>query len=206
MPKALSTALIQEKNSLGSASPWLVMLDITLPSGAAARYVRNNEDVVFQGHTYLAANFEADATEEDIKGNIPQFSLKVADFNQSLQAYLQAEGGGIGSRVVIRFVSAAHLSEDYTDLECGFEVMSTRTEGYAIVFSLGIPSPLRRRFPLYRTRGAFCNWVRWYKGPECGYSGSLATCTGTLDDCRAHGNSRRFGGQPGLTGGGFRVA
>ena len=37
-----------------------------------------------------------------------------------------------------------------------------------------------------------------YKGLRCGYNGSKKTCDHTLTDCRAHGNSKRFGGFVGI--------
>jgi len=44
-----------------------------------------------------------------------------------------------------------------------------------------------------------CQWI--YKGPECGYTGSLPACLKTLDDCKAHFGSNAalpFGGFPGV--------
>jgi phage-related protein len=98
------------------------------------------------------------------------------------------------------------MGENYSELEVALEVLATACKAGVITFTLGIASPFRRRFPLLKTRGDFCNWVRWYKGAECKYSGPIATCKGTLADCRAHGNSVNFGGQPGLGKGGMKIA
>ena len=210
MAKNLSTVLKQEKNSLGSANPWLILLDITLPDTTVIRLTRNNEDITFQSNIYTAANFEIDATEEDSKGVIPSVTLRVCDMMQSLETYLQAQKGATGSTVLFRVVNAGHLAEDYADLELQLEFITTKSKAGWIAFNLGIPSPFRKRLPMYKTRGNFCNWVRGYNASprwaECGYAGGLTTCKGTLEDCRLHADSHRFGGQPGLTGGGLRVA
>lgn len=210
MPKAISTVLKQEKNDIGSVNPWLITLDITLKDSTILYFVRNNENITFQTHEYIAANFEIDAAEEDAKGTIPTVSLRVCDMQQVLEPYLQAQEGATGSKVTIRVINAAYLAEDYADLELSLEVLTTKSKAGWVTFNLGVPSPFRKRFPLYRTRGNFCNWVRGYNASprwaECGYSGPLTTCRGTLEDCRAHNNSKRFGGQPGLTGGGLKIA
>ena len=206
MPKSLSTTLVQEKNALGSANPWLLLLDITLPNASKLYLCKNNENITFDGNVYVAANFDIDATEEDAKGAIPQVALKVVDMTQALEPYMQTLGGCIGSTVIIRLVNAGYLEENYSELELSLEVMSSASKAGWVSFTLGIASPFRKRFPLLRARGDFCNWVRWYKGAECAYAGALPTCNGTLEDCRAHNNSRRFGGQPGLGKGGLRVA
>lgn len=210
MPRQLSQVIREEKNELGSANPWLITLDITLPDSTILHIVRNNENITFNSNVYTAANFEIDATEEDSKGVLPAVSIRIADMLQSLEAYLQAQNGCTGSKVIIRVVNSAYLSENYSDLELALEVITAKSKGGYVIFNLGIPSPLRKRIPRYKTRGNFCNWVKGYnespRWPECGYTGDLPTCNGTLEDCRTHNNSKRFGGQPGLNGKGLRIA
>ena len=40
-----------------------------------------------------------------------------------------------------------------------------------------------------------------FKGDQCGYKGTDGKCKKTLADCRAKGNSERFGGFLGIAGG-----
>lgn len=205
MPKNVSTNLKREKNRLDSTGAWLLTIDLTLPDATTRYLVRNNEDIVFQGQTYAKANFQVEGVQEDAKGAISQVQLRVADITQALEYDLQAQGGGLGSTVLLRVINTAYLAENYADLELSLEVMRCTSKAGWITWTLSIPNPYRKRFPLLKTRGDYCNWVRWYKGAECGYTGALATCKGTLEDCRAHNNSARFGGQPGLVGG-LRIA
>lgn len=44
-----------------------------------------------------------------------------------------------------------------------------------------------------RNQSSSCPWS--YKGPECGYAGSLATCDKSFDDCLAHGMQDNYGGE-----------
>ncbi|WP_298434597.1 DUF1833 family protein [Geobacter sp.] len=204
--KSISSTLTIEKNRIATENPWLVLLDITLTDGVTKfSLVANTEDIQFQGRTYTAMPFNLIPPKESSKGEIPTVTLEVCNVTRVIQGYLEALDGAIGSGVVMRIVNAAYLAEDYAELEMEFEVLAAKCNAQWVSFTLGAPSPLQKRFPLYRYIAMHCKWVQDYKGAECKYSGPLPDCKGTLDDCRAHGNSRRFGGEPGLSGGGVRL-
>ena len=97
-----------------------------------------------------------------------------------------------------------HGGYDYADLEMTFDILATQADALWVTFTLGAPNPLRARFPQYRYLADHCRWT--FKSVECAYSGPSTTCKRTLDYCRQLGNSRRFGGFPGLSGGGVRLA
>lgn len=202
--KNLSTALILEKNRLATPNPWLLLLDIRLPDDTLLYICRNTEDVVFQTRTYTAFPFEIEPTRESSKGEIPTITLRVSNVTQVFQAYLEAQEGAIGSVVTLRVVNAAHLAEDYAELTMSFDVLAAVSDARWITFTLGAPNPLRASFPQYRYLAGHCRWR--FKSPECGYAGASETCKRTLDYCRQLANSPRFGGFPGLAGGGVRLA
>ena len=201
--KSISSALAIEKNKLATPNPWLVLLDITLTDSTCFFLVNNTEDVTFNGQVYTACPLDIQPPKESSKGEIPSAQLRISNATRVLQGYLEALTGGIGSSVLLRIVNAGLLEENYSDLEMTFYVLSCVCNAQWVTFNLGAPSPLRKRFPLYRYIASHCNWQ--YRGAECGYNGAIADCTRTLDDCRNHGNSARFGGFPGLQGGGLRI-
>jgi phage-related protein len=204
--KQLSDALIAEKNALSTANPWLVLVDITIPGvSGTIRLVNNTEDISFAGQVYTAANFILEPPKFSSKGDIPSVTLKVCNVAQTMEPYMEEYSGGIGSTVTVRVVNAGLLNENYSELEMTFDVIGASAETDWATFQLGAPNPLMFRFPLDRYIAGNCRYMAHYKGAECAYSGDLPDCTGTLDDCRAHGNSIRFGGFPGLSGGGFRL-
>lgn len=206
--KNLPLALILEKNKLSSADPWLMTLDITLPAPASTvlRLVNNTEDVTFGGNVYTRFPFKIDVIGEGENGELPQVKLMLSNVTRVLQAYLEELEGAVDSTALVRWINVAHLNENYADLELTFEILETVSVGQWISCTLGMPNLLRSDFPYESYHAGHCRFVRNFKDVECGYAGPSATCAGTLDYCRQLNNSRRFGGFPGLSGGGVRLA
>lgn len=208
--KNLPIALILEKNKLATANPWLVTLDVTFPAPYTTPIylVANTEDIDFGGNTYTAFPFKLDV----LDGDNPTLKLMLSNVTRVLQAYLEELDGAVGATVLLRWINAAYLTEDYAELELEFEVLESIADAQWVTFTLGTDNLLRSNFPEYRYLAGHCNWVRNYKGVECAYDGALTTCLGTLDDCRLHINldgsinATRYGGFPGLSGGGVRFA
>lgn len=201
--KNLPLAIRIEKNRLASDSPFLVLLKITINPGAeetVIRLARNNEDVVYQGETWIAFPFDIEFGGESAKGELTFATLKVSNVTQALQPHIEEHGGGVGSRAEVIVINADHPSEDYSDLTLSFTCLACSTSSQWVTFRLGIKNMILQRYPLYRYNSDHCNWVSYYKGPECGYSGPLANtpCKGDIASCRARGNSSRFGGFIGL--------
>ncbi len=202
--KSIPSVLIREKNRLATPNPWIVLLDIVPDDSHKLCFCSGNEDIPFGGKTYSAFPFILDTTTENNKGEIPSVSLKVANVTQVIHACLEELDGAVGSSVTIRVVNAAYLSEDYSELEMTFTVLSTTADEEWIEFTLGAPNPLRRRFPVYRFISGHCNWD--FRGLECGYHGTaFAECDRSWEQCRRIGNTGRFGGYRGLSEKGWRV-
>ena len=204
MPKNLPGNLIVQKNKLYSADAWVVLLDVVLTDDTTFRFCRNTEDIVFDGETYTAFPFELDTTKSTSKGEIPTVTLNVCNVTRSLQPYLESMDGMVGTVVTVRVVNMAHLTENYSELEMTFDVLSSQADVEWVSFTLGAPNPLKKRFPLYRYIAEHCNWI--FKGAECTYDGVDTVCNRTIADCRTKLNSARFGGYMGLKGGGLRLA
>jgi len=203
MPKNLPANLILEKNKLNATSPWIILLDIKLPDNTILYFCNNNENIQFNGHTYNAIAFELDTTTQTVKGEIPSVTLRISNVTKLIQAYLEEYNGGIGATVTLRVVNTAYLNENYSELEMTFDVIAASTDAYWATFTLGTPNPLRKMFPPYMYIAEHCNWQ--FKSAECGYSGPATTCKRTYEDCKLHGNTARFGGFKGLSGGYLRI-
>lgn len=202
MPRTIPPVLTVEKNRLATENPWLMLLDISLSDGETEFYlVANTENIEFQGRTYTAVAIDVALPEESTQGRLPTLSLKVSNVSRVLQKYMESLNGAVGSTVLMHFVNAGYLAEDYSDLDMEWTLLSASCKGDWITFTLGGANPLNRRCPLYRYIALHCKWQP--NSAECGLTG--ITCARTLDACRAHGNSRRFGGYPGLAQGGVRL-
>jgi len=201
---ALPSLVTLEKNKLSTTSAWLVLLTITLPDATIFRLVRNNEDITYQGAVYTAFDFSLETVEFDAKGKLPLVNLKIQNVDRILQAYIEAQDGIVGSVVLLQVVNSSLLAQDFSELDLTFSVQKTSVDSKYVILELGVPSPLNKRFPLYRYMGAICNWVSVFKGAECKYVGAVTTCDGQRETCERLNNLLNYGGFSGLGQGGIR--
>lgn len=181
-----------EKNKLSTDSCFLILLEIRLQNTVYICY--NNEDVTWKGQLYQAFPFEIGEVAED-ETTDPHVSLKVSNVARGMQWYVEDSGGGVGTDVILRVVNSLNMNGD-ADLEEYFVVTACKIDEQWIEFTLGNGYSAKTRRPLDRYMKNNCPFK--YKGIRCGYRGSMESCMHTLSDCRAHGNSRRFGGFAGI--------
>ena len=190
---SISAISKKEKNKLSTDSCFLILLEIRLKNTVYLCY--NNEDVTWKGQLYQAFPFEIGETSEDSDGSDPNVSLKVSNVTQGLQWYVEDSGGGVGTEGILRVVNSLNLNGN-ADLEEVYTVLSCKVDEQWVEFTLGTDYSARTRRPLDRYMKNNCPFA--YKGLRCGYKGSSKSCLHTLADCRAHKNSKRFGGFPGI--------
>ena len=202
MTKSLSIASVIEKNRISSDVPWLVCVDIGVIDPAngnlveTGHYVRNSEDIVFNGSTYLAAVFDIELKEES--GSQQSVRLSFKDYSLLVQRKMQNYGGGVGFAITIMVVNAAALSQAPEIIE-HFEVTGAESANYDCSFTLGAENGITKVFPRRKQTKDYCQWR--YKGEDCKYVGSMPTCDLSLkgaNGCSAHGNVVHFGAFPGI--------
>lgn len=198
----LSVATVIEKNKIASDVAFVPCVEIDVRDPVTGnvvetlRLVRNSEDLEYNGHTYAASAFDFNIVEES--GAQPDIQVVFKDYSRAVQARMQAYGGGVGFTVRLMVVNAGNLSQPPEGMET-FEVVGATAKNYIVTFRLGAENPLTKRFPRRTQTRDRCRWV--YKGPECGYTGSLGSCDYSLqgpNGCAAHNNTERFGGFPGI--------
>ena len=182
-----------EKNKLSTDSAMLVLFEIRLRNTVYICY--NNEDITWKGQLYQAFPFKIGDTSEDSDGSDPNVQLQVSNVSQGLQWYVEDSGGGVGTEVVLRVVNSKNLNGN-ADLEEFYTVLDCKVDEQWVTFTLGNDYSARTRRPLDRYMKNNCRFK--YKGLRCGYNGSKSKCEHTLEDCRAHKNSKRFGGFVGI--------
>jgi len=207
MPKDIPQSLKIQKNLLFSTHPYLILLDIELPDNTKFYLVNNNEDIIFQGRTYVKSRFAFEPPDETFGGEIPTCKLHVADVGSLFEYYIQKYRGGINSKITIRIVNTADLDADYSSFTIELSIQKVDRDSWSwLTFTLGAPNPMIQEFLQFTYQPFQCNWVFDFKGAECGYTGSAVSCDGTLNTCRLLGNSKRFGGHLGLSSKGFKIA
>lgn len=218
MTVSISLASALHKSQIATTAPWHLLLtvypDPKNNPDVVLRLAREPQDVVYQGNTYIAFNFDFDPITDASTGELTTLTLRVCNVNRLIHSYLEQYDGGIGARVELRVVSAQDMTGDPSIL-MQFEITEATADSNWATLTLGADNPMRQIFPRFVYLKDFCMWryntpamqaASDPKGAQCGYIGALATCNKTLTDCRAHANSGRFGGFPGIDSQGFRVA
>lgn len=209
MSKSLSVASAIEKNRLSSDTPFLALLDIEVIDPATGvvietdHIVRNSEDIVYQGITYVAGNFDIELKSE--AGTQPTVTLAVRDITRAIQANMQAYGGGIGFNVTVMIVPGNNLIQPPEVIEY-FQVVGASAANYNVSFTLGAENAITRTFPRRRQTRNFCQW-RYKDADTCGYAGALPSCDLTLigpNGCATHANTPNYGAYPGINTNGIR--
>jgi phage-related protein len=182
----MDTSLVLEKNKLSGTVPWLILLEVSIPSTPATTIylVRNTEDITFNSQTYTAFPFELDVSKQVSKGDIPTIELRVNNVTRTLQSYLEDYDGLVDESVTIRVVakptgeSVYHEAASWT-----YDILAVHSDAQYVYFTLGAPNPLSRRFPLYRYIAFNCRWRfrldSSVVAPECGYAGNDSATTWT---------------------------
>lgn len=191
---SISAVSRAEKNKLSTDSVFLIMLEIQLPS--VVRLVYNNEDITWKGNVWQSFPMKLGEANEESNGSDPNLSVQVDNVAQGMTYYVEDAKGAVGTPVILRVVNSENLPNGEADLEEYYVVTECKVNEQWVTFTLGNEYSARTRRPLYRYMKNNCPFA--YKGLRCGYSGGIASCQHTLQDCRNHGNSERFGGFPGI--------
>lgn len=202
----LSAAAILEKNKLASAGAWLILLKIVLSDSTVIRICKNNVNITWDSQTWIAFPFDLDDKTEEA-GEHSILNINIGNASRVMNTYMEQYSGMVGSSVTLYIVHSDNLSNTTPEVEEEFEITSSSADSVWATFVLSAPSLLRVNFPQRRYIKNWCGWVFNYPAGtsvRCGYSGATpyTTCNKTLSDCRKRGNSRRFGGFPGIPSGG----
>jgi phage-related protein len=189
---------ILEKNKTSSGSAILLLLEVQF---ATPLYlVNNNENIVWNEQEWLAFPFTIGNLTDDGKETM-SVDVKVTNITRELGVLVESVKGAGGTLVILRAINYSLINDTpsiYLEFEENFEIKKASVDAYWVTFTIGVPRDLIVRFPMRTVLRNFCPYR--FKDIECAYAGAVTTCNKTLADCRARGNSRRFGGEPGLTG------
>lgn len=199
MPIPLSTNEAIEKNKLTSNSVWHILLSIEQPGENAIRVCLNNENVVWNGNTYIPAVFTLSGITENKNAEIPSIPLSFHDPTRIITSILEEHDGAIGAVVNLYIVHSKFLTNTTPQFQENFTIIDTVTSDDTLVtFKLGAEDLSSTRCPKQRFLKNNCRFI--FKGPDgrCGYVGPENDCNRSFARCRELGNQRRFGGFPGV--------
>lgn len=169
----IPSALLQEKNKLVATLPWVMLLELTMLDTTVVRFAQNTENVTYAGQTWVPMAFKLGEQGQSGDGKIQNLSIQIANTARALTPYVEAQSGLIGAGVRLIVVHAGNLGADYTALTLSYTVMTCVIDQAWISFTLGAPSPMRKRFPLYAANPLHCSWT--FKGVECNFLSGAAS-------------------------------
>jgi phage-related protein len=190
------TAAILEKNKLATDKPFLVLLQLThklLPD--TIRLARNNEDVVWNGHTWNRFPIKYTSVTNDGK-TLPTCKLSISACGGVIKNYIKQYGGLADAAVTMYLVHAGMLDRTPPLMTLDFTNRHTTYDEQWVTFELGCSPEIYNRFPPDKYMRNYCPYK--FKSIQCGYDGNESCCNNTLKECRI---KQRFGGEQGMTGG-----
>jgi len=215
LPLPLSSTAIAEKNKLYGGSVWLLALKLDIPGvGTPVRVVNNTENITWDGETWVAASFGIEPYREARK-ETPLLQLRISNVSRAIETYLQEyevyciTNGPQPIIVTVYLLNSLNLASSTPEVELELELLQPNSDAYFANFRLGAVNIFNDRFPRGRMTKNHCRYLDdregGFKGALCGYAGAGTSCDGTLSTCRNYGNSKRFGGSPGVGGRGVML-
>lgn len=199
-PFALISVLANiERHKIASGEPWLLLLDLEWPGtptpGVTTQHIRlarNTDAVTFDANDgngpqcYQPFSFEMGDLKVDSTGSVPETEISASNVMRSLQSVIEQYAGVVGANLYLYAVNTANMGGE-PDLTLQFTVKQTVSDAKLVRFKCGASSPMRRLFPIFKYYPNSCQWQ--YKSAQCGYTGSLPSCSKTIDGpigCAAH--------------------
>lgn len=183
----------------------------------AGANMNSNGELAWAGQTYLRFPVEADGFEYSGNGQLPRPKIRCSNILGNITAILLSLPHGLEGakvtriRTLARYIDGANFpggtnpygTPDATaefPREIYYIDRKTAETRDVVEFELAAAFDLAGvRAPKRQCIANVCQWV--YKSAECSYSGALATCDKTLDDCKAHFGANAalpFGSFPGV--------
>lgn len=199
MPLPLSSIAIREKNKQTNAeSIFIICLEIFVPSlEEPIRVCSDVDHITWRGEMWVAFPFQLNEIRESAIGEIPRVELKVANPDYAVEDYIHqydsyCKLNGFAPIICkIYIVNSLNLGSPIPEVEHTFQLIQPKSQGEWMSFTLGAANPFNIRIPQSRILPS-CRWH--FKSVQCGYVGSQQSCDKSFSQCRAFGNSGRFGG------------
>jgi hypothetical protein len=139
MPKDYSAAYRSRVGSTAGEEP-VYLLEITHPQlGAPVRIVRDTQDLVSNGHTYIAMAFDIQLP-DDLSQSLPRAPIRIDNVGRELTQWIDASGGGRGAQV--RLMQVMRSDPDTIEYDVMLDLIEVRQNGAHIVGELGYEDTL----------------------------------------------------------------
>lgn len=204
--RTIPQSLHDEKNKLNQ-SELITLVELQLNGAQTLFLAMADEDITYDGTLYEKWRLALGEMSENIDGSIDTIDFSVGNVSREMQAYVEANDGLRGNKLVIKQVYRALLSDNTAFVSETYYVAETRCLPPMITFSCTSKfDQAGIRLPLSRVSRSHCDW-EYDDVDTCDWtnqSGSLdtanypdadsSTCDkglNTPNGCKAHQNSNR---------------
>lgn len=196
----LSNVAKEEKNKLNTDSIFLITLEIEIPDTEEIIYiVNNNEDIVWDGTTYLAFPFTLEEFSESATGEVSEFAIKVSNVNniignivKTYDAYVK-NNGFEPIKATISVVNNKNLTDPSPEIQHKTTLLKPTIAHESVIFKLGGVNAYNKTVHNRMFRNS-CRFK--FKSVQCGYTGGASSCDKTYATCVNLNNEYRYGGFP----------
>lgn len=168
----MDSTYVEESTKIASPHAWIWLLEIT-----SAEYPNNpllltsDNDLVTWNERgpYVPMPFTVDDLHISTSGKFPEYRLQIEDVNLTgtLRDDIQSTGGLVGGTVRFLIVHSDHLGEATPAIDEYADILSCEITAQAVIFTIGIPNLLSRRFPRDRYVPGYCR--HRFGGALCQY-------------------------------------
>lgn len=205
MAGPLTPAAIKAKNELSSDRGWILMAEFEVPTTPPTRYRLANwsEVVPFRADSagvalvYSPFPFDYKPPRRDTEGSIEDAVLSLANVSLEIMANLELYDGLEGQPCKVMVVHEDDLTAGVATIEEDYEIKDVDVDENQTSARLGHVNLILRPFPARAAMADHCTVQ--YKGPLCGYVGTITTCDKGLDTpngCQVHGDDELAAGLP----------
>lgn len=129
------TDLYKERTGSSSGEEPVYLLEIAHPQLAEPiRVVRDTEDLVSNGETFVALAFEV-ALPDDLENQMPRAPIRMDNVGGELTAWLDASQGGRGSTV--RIMQVMRETPDTIESDMTLDLLNVKRDGAFVYGELG---------------------------------------------------------------------
>lgn len=168
------------------------------------RLTSAGQDILWNGLLYKREVIAHSDIAFNSDGSISDVTVSVGNLDREIQKYIEwykMEGKKVTITRLLFDSNAIYVGSRSIDLT--IKGISVKEDYATFTLSTGV-DVLGVSFPSTTIRANICRWLFKDK-MDCKYAGSDTTCGMTWADCLAKGNSRNFGGFPGVINENFYI-
>ena len=134
--RTFTTEFVQAKNEQDGRRAWLHLLDLSLPTGAVARFTSHPETITYAGNIYAPIPMVLSEETQDSDGTLPRQTVTTANFADLAYDFVRNYDLS-GQNVTLRFINTDSASGD--EVKVIYVVQSAIFQREAAQFQLGYP-------------------------------------------------------------------